>query len=185
MDLFHKISGYSDMPAVLPCIGGKTMAEPSAPQGFSGGQMYKYEGDLSGLPDWADKGWATYDRGPALAVPRGDPFGQPYSTVVARIGDYIFVNKRGDRFTVVRAEELGEEPGEETTEPQKPAQETQASLEDLDRTGFKPYEDLNIEAKSQMLARGTVPPDKMPEEGEPSREAEATPRRRRKSASSE
>ena len=157
------------------------MTEPSAPQGFSDGQMFKYEGDLGSVPEWADKGWATYDRGPALAVPRGDPLGQPYTTVVARIGDYVFVNKRGDRFTVVRAEEIGEEPGGEQ-EPQKPAQETQASLEDLDRGGKLPYDSMNVEAQSQMLARGTAPPEAMEEAAGRTAEAPVQKPRRRKAS---
>src|SRR6476620_11287259 len=87
------------------------MTEPSAPQGFSDGQSFQYDGKLDSVPDWVDKGWATYSAGPALAVPRGDPNKQPYTTVVARIGDFVFVNKKGTRFAVVRADEMGEQPG--------------------------------------------------------------------------
>ena len=43
------------------------MTEPSAPQGFSDGQSFQYDGKLDSLPGWADKGWATYSAGPALA----------------------------------------------------------------------------------------------------------------------
>jgi hypothetical protein len=154
----------------------------SAPKGFGEGDSFVYDGNLDSLPDWADKGWATYDRGPALAVPKGDPNGHPYTTDTARIGDTVFANKRQDRFTVVRAEELGEEPGDPnnpaTTDkplPHKPVGTAEASLEDLNRSGVLPYEEMNPEQQAQMVARGTAPQ----EATEAPAEAAPTSRRKR------
>lgn len=141
-------------------------------KGFSGGDSFKYDGDLSSLPDWADKGWATYSAGPALAVPKGDPNKGPYATDIARIGDTVLCNERHDRFAVVRAEEIGDEPGDpdqkatkEAPLPAKPVGTEAASLEDLDKTGILPFEEMNKEQQGQMVARGTAPPDAMEEAG--------------------
>jgi hypothetical protein len=140
------------------------MTEPSSPQGFSDGQSFQYDGKLDSVPDWVDKGWATYSAGPALAVPRGDPNKQPYNTVTARLGDWIFVNKKGDRYTVVRAEEVGDQPGsptqlptQEKPLPAKPVGTEYASLEDLDRLDILPFDEMNEEQQAQMRARGTAP----------------------------
>ncbi len=148
------------------------MTEPSAPQGFSDGQSFQYDGKLDSVPDWVDKGWATYDRGPALAVPRGDPNKGPYATTVARIGDFVYVNKKGNRYAVLRAEELGEQPGsptqlptEEKPLPAKPVGTEHASLEDLDQLGILPFDQMNEEQQAQMIARGTAPPEAMEEAG--------------------
>lgn len=78
---------------------------------FKDGERFIYDGSLGSLPEWADTGWATYDRGPALAVPKGDPLGQPYVTEVARVGDTILVNADHTRFKVLHASELGDEEG--------------------------------------------------------------------------
>lgn len=132
---------------------------PSPPQGFRDGDSFRYEGTLDSVPEWADKGWASYAAGPALSVPNGDPYGQPYTTSTARIGDYVFWNGmegRDARYSVVAAQTIGEQPGGDQ-QPQKPAQETSATLEDLNRSGALPYEEMNEEAKSQMEARGTAP----------------------------
>lgn len=121
---------------------------------FKDGQSFQYEGNLDNVPDWVDRNWATYDRGPALSVPVGDPLGQPYTSKVARIGDYVYVNKAGDRFHVVTREEMGEEPGdtENAHESNLPPQTTQATLEDLAKNNML---DPNAEQKSQMEARNT------------------------------
>lgn len=151
-------------------------SEAAAPQGFAEGESFVYDGNLDSVPGWADKGWATYSAGPALAVPKGDPRGQPYTTDVARIGDTVFWNGkdgRGGRFAVVHAEELGMQPGDpdnpptkEKPLPAKPVGTEEASLEDLDKTGILPYEEMNEEQKGQMVARGTAPVDEEEEEAE-------------------
>lgn len=160
----------------------------SAPKGFDG-ENFIYDGNLESLPDWADKGWATYDRGPALAVPKGNPLASPYTTETARIGDMVIANKRGDRFTVVHAEDMGEEPGDPnnpaTTDkplPHKPVGTSETSLEDLDKTGILPYEEMNPEQQAQMVARGTAPPDALQEAGQPTTQQDK-PRRRRSASS--
>src|SRR4051812_39875727 len=165
------------------------MTEPSAPQGFSDGQSFQYDGKLDSVPGWVDKGWATYDRGPALAVPRGNPNKQPYNTVVARTGDFIFVNSKGNRFAVVRAEELGEQPGspdQQATKdkplPAKPVGTEHASLEDLDANGILPYDEMNPEQQAQMVARGTAPEEVMQEAAGNAPVSEPTPTSRRRRA---
>lgn len=137
---------------------------PSAPKGFAEGDSFQYDGKIESVPDWVDKGWATYDRGPALAVPVGDPWGQPYTTNTARIGDFVFANKDKDRFIVVRAEEFGEQPGDpeleptwENPQPAKPAGAAEASLEDLEKQDLPPYEDMTEEQQAQLRQRGTLP----------------------------
>jgi len=144
------------------------MADLATPRGFSGGDSFVYDGELSSVPDWADKGWATYANGPALAVPKGDPNKGPYATDIARIGDTVLCNEKHDRFAVVRAEELGEEPGDpdnkatkEAPLPAKPVGTEAASLEDLDKSGVLPFDEMNKEQQAQMIARGTAPPEAM------------------------
>ena len=140
------------------------MTEPSAPQGFSDGQSYQYDGNLQGVPDWIDKGWATYSAGPALAVPRGDPNKQPYTTVVARIGDYVFseqegrsLHRRPCRGSRRPARQPDAAPTEEKPLPAKPVGTEYASLEDLDRLEILPFDQMNEEQQAQMRARGTAP----------------------------
>lgn len=69
---------------------------------FGPAEGFEFDGNYQNMPDWADRGWASYSDGPALAVPKGDPYAAPYVTVTARIGDSVFINKDRDRFFVVR-----------------------------------------------------------------------------------
>jgi hypothetical protein len=148
------------------------MADLSAPAGFKDGDSFVYDGELASLPAWADKGWATYANGPALAVPKGDPEKGPYATDVARIGDTVLTNKKQDRFAVVPAQVVGDQPGDPDNPatadkplPAKPVGTEAASLEDLDKTGVLPFDQMNKEQQSQMIARGTAPPEAMKEAG--------------------
>lgn len=140
-----------------------------------------YDGNLNGIPSWADKGWATYDQGPALAVPVGDPFGQPYTTAVARIGDTVIRTNtsrdghpRHDRFKVIPAQELGLQPGGDQPS-NLPAQTTQATLEDLDKTGLLPKEEMNLEQQAQMDVRAVASGTQLPDGNLPGSGAPAAP----------
>lgn len=121
--------------------------------GFKGGQSFQFKG-LDSVPGWVDKGWASYSAGPALAVPVGDPFGQPYTTKTANIGDYVFSNKDGTRFHVVTAAEMGDDPGDVDGDHESnlPPQTSQATLEDLTKQGLV---DPNEDQLAQLAARGT------------------------------
>ena len=101
---------------------------------------------------WVDKNWASFDRGPALALPAGDLFGNgPYHTKIARIGDIVYFKaatpSRPAHFEVIE----GEPTGDAATK--KPPQATAASLEDMIKTGVMTADDLGDDAKSQVLSR--------------------------------
>lgn len=122
-------------------------------------QSFTYDGKPDSIPDWADRGWAGYDAGPVLNVPNSDPnpnHQDAYSSVICRVGDTV-VYTPGPRgavggFKVVRAEESGGQPGGEPSDFRPPAQ-TEASLEDLVRTGQIKVEDMDPEARAQYEAR--------------------------------
>jgi hypothetical protein len=64
--------------------------------------------DIESAPGWVDRSWASYDRGPALALPAGDIYGKPpYTTITARVGDkVVFTAANGaqpPKFTVIPA----------------------------------------------------------------------------------
>jgi hypothetical protein len=137
-------------------------------------QTYTWTGDMASAPEWIDRGWASYDAGPALAVPRGDPNASPYTTVSARVGDTVVYTPPKGRgggtgtYTVVRAEESGEQPGAEplnlgagdrSTPTFRPAAQTEATLEDLVKTGMVSPDEMDPEARAQYEARraGTGP----------------------------
>ena len=144
-------------------------------------ESYTFEGDVSGAPDWVDRGWMSYDRGPALAVPKGDPRKQPYSTVPCRVGDTI-VHTPGESeddpgsFEVVRAEETGRDPG---GEPWRPPGMAEASLEDLVKTGNVSPDDMNEEARAQYEARKMGSPLN-PESAKAANQPKADPAPRKK-----
>lgn len=119
-----------------------------------GDEEFKFEGDIQGAPEWIDKGWASYDGGPALAVPVGDPTKQPYTTVTARKGDTIkYVSRKNGmfgRYIVVKAEPIE---GEEEEGTKLPPQQSQASLEDMLASGAMAPADLSADAKAQVQVR--------------------------------
>ena len=126
------------------------VAEPWAPP--TGDQEFTFEGTDS-LPEWADKNWVSYDRGPALAVPAGDIFGAPpYTTKVARVGDTVkFIEAVGAtpaHFEVIKGEI---DPAEGGTK--KLPQVSAASLEDMLKTGTMAVTDLGDDAKAQVVGR--------------------------------
>jgi len=104
------------------------------------------------LPAWADKNWASFDRGPAIALPAGDLWGEgPYTTKTARIGDKVlFVAAVGStpaHFEVVRREP---EPEKGT---KRIAQQSAAQEEDLLKLGWITPDDLGEDAKAQIIGR--------------------------------
>lgn len=108
--------------------------------------------NIASAPSWVDKGWASYNMGPALAVPAGDIFGTPpYTTKVARVGDTVLFKaatpSKPAHFEVI----AGEPTGENATV--KVPQASAHSLEDALKTGVLTPEDLSPEAKGQVIAR--------------------------------
>jgi type II secretory pathway pseudopilin PulG len=127
-------------------------------------QSYVWDGNLAEVPDWIDQGWASYDAGPALAVPQGDPSKAPYTTQPARIGDTVtYTPGKGGSFggfKVVRAEETGSQPGPEfratgpgETPSFRPAAQTEADLNDLVRSGMTNPDEMDPDARAQWEAR--------------------------------
>lgn len=96
--------------------------KPWAPP--SDDQEFVFE-SLDAAPGWIDKGWAAFDRGPALAVPMIDypkegeeARAQPYHTQFAHVGDTIKWDNKKRKFEVVaKAPEEQEEtpPADVTT----------------------------------------------------------------------
>ena len=159
---------YNPPPAEQPVDPGLGVYQPNQrapgvpPEGIrgkfwpDGDQEWKFDGDVQAAPDWIDKGWASYDRGPALAVPVGDPTKSPYTCVVARRGDTIKYTARKNgmfgKYTVVPADPVEE--GEDDPNATKyPAQQSQASLEDMLASGAMAPADLSPDAKAQVMVR--------------------------------
>jgi hypothetical protein len=114
-------------------------------------QEFKFE-TIDSAPAWIDKGWAGYNNGPALALP-ADPLGNGYvySTITARVGDTVKwvapTPARVGHFEVLE----GEPTGDAATV--KIPQVTNASLEDMLKTGSMTPDDLGTDAKAQVAAR--------------------------------
>jgi hypothetical protein len=113
-------------------------------------QEFDFE-DINSAPAWVDKSWASYDGGPALALPV-DLLGEgPYTTITARVGDKVMfvaaTPSRPAHFEVVRKEPTGDD------STAKPPQQSAASLEDMLKTGWLAPDDLGPDAKAQVLSR--------------------------------
>ncbi len=128
-----------------PAAEAKPWVPPTADAEF------KFEG-VDSIPSWADKGWASWAQGPALALPAGDLFGTgPYHTKTARIGDTVkFVAATASK--PARFEVIEGEPSPENSTLKVP-QASGASLEDMLKTGVLTPDDLSDEAKGQVLSR--------------------------------
>ena len=115
-------------------------------------EEFKFESPDS-VPEWADKSWASYDRGPALAVPGGDLWGEgPYHTKVARVGDTVkFVAATPSKHA--HFEVIEGEPTDEGNITKRPPAYTNASLEDMIKTGWLSVDDLGADAKAQVAHR--------------------------------
>ena len=109
--------------------------------------------DINSVPGWVDKGWAGYDNGPALQLPRDLTGLGPYSTITAHAGETVkFVAASGAKgaFFVVIPTDKTDEAGIGT---QKPPQVTNASLEDLLAGKKLKASDLGKDAKAQLIVR--------------------------------
>lgn len=116
-------------------------------------QEFVFE-DIDSMPAWADRNWAAYDLGPAIRVPAGDLYGEgPYHTIVAHPGDKVIFHQatssKAAHFTVEEGDPA-EVPGAGTM---KPAQASNASLEDMLKTGHITPEELGSDAKAQVSNR--------------------------------
>jgi len=117
----------------------------------SGDQEFVFE-SVDKAPSWINKDWASFDRGPALAVPAGDIYGAPpYTTKIARVGDkVVFTAAKGAmpaRFDVIPGDPIAVGPA------RKPPQQSPAALEDMLRLGVLTPEDLGADGKAQVAAR--------------------------------
>jgi hypothetical protein len=109
--------------------------------------------DIASAPEWIDKNWASYDGGPALAIPKGDVLSNDaYTTQTARVGDtvrFIAATKsKAAHFEVIEGDPTVV--GEGT---KRPAQETGATLEDQLKGGSIAADDLGADAKAQVAGR--------------------------------
>lgn len=116
-------------------------------------EQFVFEG-MDSAPAWVDPNWAGFDRGPALQLPAGDIYGKaPYTTVTARIGDtVVYTAAKGataGKFTVIP----GEPEVDSRLGTQKQAQVTNASLEDLLKTGNMGIDELGLDAAAQVAQR--------------------------------
>ena len=132
-------------PAPTPDEKAKEWEAPTSDQEF------KFE-SVQAAPAWVDKNWASFDRGPALALPAGDLFGTgPYHTKIARVGDTVkFVAatpSKAAHFVVIE----GEPTGDNATK--KIPQVTNASLEDMLKSGVMKPDELGPDAKAQVAGR--------------------------------
>lgn len=113
-------------------------------------QEFVFE-SVQAAPNWVDKSWASFDRGPALALPAGDLWGEgPYHTTTARVGDkVVFTAAKGAmpaKFTVI--------PGDPAASGgKKPPQQSAASLEDMLKSGVLSPDELGADGRSQVAAR--------------------------------
>jgi hypothetical protein len=117
----------------------------------SGDEEFEFT-TIQDAPGWVDRGWASFDRGPALAVPAGDLYGEgPYHTTFAHVGDkVVYTAPRGA--TPAKLSVIAREPGPENAA-RKPPQQTSASLEDMLKNGFITPDDLGAEGKAQVASR--------------------------------
>jgi hypothetical protein len=149
---------------------GREKSKPWVPP--TSDQEFVYEGPDS-VPDWVDKGWASFDRGPALAVPAGDLYGEgPYHTRTARVGDkVVFTAAKGA--TPAKLDVIASEPDpREGGATKRPPQQTAAQEEDMLKNGMLTPEDMADDAKAQVVARSPRL-KRMVEEGEGLPEAQA------------
>jgi hypothetical protein len=140
------MSQTTDAPAPAPADTAAKAWQP--PQGD---EEFIFNG-IGSAPAWVDKGWASFDRGPALAVPQGDLFGTgPYHTAFAHIGDTVkYMAPKGatpGRIVIIP----GEPTGSQATK--KPPQQSAASLEDMLKNGMMSPEDLGDQAKAEVASR--------------------------------
>jgi hypothetical protein len=127
-------------------------SNPDAPSWTipKGDQEFVFE-NIQSAPAWVDRNWASFSQGPALALPV-DIYGDgPYTTLTARVGDTVYFKaatpSKPAHFEVI----AGEPVGDQATK--KIPQVTNASLEDMLKTGVMTPDDLGEDAKGQVIAR--------------------------------
>lgn len=126
-------------------------AEPWEPP--TSDQEFVFE-SVDAAPGWVDKSWASFDRGPALAIPN-DFYGTgPYTTQVARVGDkVVYTAPKGaspGKVTVIPGEP---DPAVAGSGTKKPPAQSNASLEDMLKTGMLTPDQLGADAKAQVAGR--------------------------------
>lgn len=114
-------------------------------------QEFVFE-SMDAAPSWVDKSWASFDRGPAIALPAGDLFGTgPYHTKIARVGDTVVFKaatpSKPAHFEVIEGEPVGD------NATKKIPQASSVSLEDALKTGVMTPDDLGPDAKAQVAGR--------------------------------
>jgi len=117
----------------------------------SSDQEFEFK-SVQDAPGWIDKNWAGFDRGPALAVPAGDLFGDgPYHTTFAHVGDkVVFTAARGA--TPAKLTVIPREPGPGEVS-RKPPQQSPAAVEDMLKLGIITGEDLGPDGRAQIAGR--------------------------------
>lgn len=141
------MSDQAPAPAPAPAAAPTEWVAPDSDQDFIFESIDK-------APAWVDKGWAGFDRGPALQLPAGDIYGTgPYWTKTAKVGDRVlFVAAKGSmpaHFEVVARDASADE----GIGCKKPPQQSPVALEDALKTGWLTPEDLGEEGRGQVLAR--------------------------------
>jgi len=135
-----------------------TTPAPSPGQDFkpawvipSSDQEFEFR-SVQDAPGWIDPNWAGFDRGPALAVPAGDLYGDgPYHTTFAHVGDkVVFTAARGA--TPAKLTVIPREPGPDEVS-RKPPQQSPASLEDMLKLGIITGEDLGPIGRAEVASR--------------------------------
>jgi hypothetical protein len=134
---------------------------PEAPKAWeppTSDQEFKFK-DIASAPSWVDKSWASYDHGPALAVPVGNLFDtdKPYTTASARVGDTVkFVAALGSvpaHFEVITG---APDPNVKGMVTKRPPQESGAPLESLLQQGYIKPDDLSDSDKAKVAERGPL-----------------------------
>lgn len=143
-------------------------AQPEAWKAPPNDEQFVFE-SLDAAPTWVDRNWASFDRGPALALPAGDILGEgPYTTKTARVGDTVMYKaatpSKGAHFEVIEGEPVDDQATK------KPPQQSSCSLEDALKTGYLTPDDLGPDAKAQVTARSPKM-KRLIEEGEAAPEA--------------
>ena len=139
----------SDAPAPTPAANDKHADKAWTPP--TSDQEFVFE-NIQSAPGWVDRGWAGFDRGPALAVPAGDLYSDgPYTTNSARPGDTVkFIAAKGSMAAHIEVIKGELDPGKGT---KRIAQQSAAQEEDLLKLGWITVDDLGEDAKAQILGR--------------------------------
>lgn len=118
-------------------------------------QEFVFE-DAQSVPEWVDKGWMGWDGGIVINVPQGDPLKSPYTTKVARRGDTVVYvpgnNGAFGKFEVITPP-AGVPQDFDYEANFRPKAWSEADLEDLIKTGATTLDEMDPDARSQVLYR--------------------------------